>query len=227
MFIFDLVYWGYNLFVPLLLLLIAQVAFVGGLLWSPIGAWICWRTARSKGFQPWRYAIWGAIYSVCFFLPWVYLLLRMHGRSVSVSGVKTVYKFLYGIWLFGPIPSLLIPPITWLQVTYSDTLWSSAERIAEIRELRFLHFAMLITSILMFVGSLVMIAVAANRSKQKIVDPSESTREVLPDIAYILPFALLEFWFSIPALILVEDRVYDVLELGFLRDVAALIFSLF
>lgn len=223
MFIFDLVYWGYGFLVPFFLLLIAQVAFVGGLLWSPIGAWICWRTARSKGFQPWRYAIWGAIYSVSFFLPWVYLLLRMHGRSVSVSVVKTVYKFLYGIWLFGPIPSLLMPPITYLQVTSGD----SAESIAEIGELRFWFLAMLITSLLMFVGSLVMIDVAANKSKQKVVNQPESTREVLPDIAYILPFALLEFWFSIPALILLEDRVNDVLGFGLLRGVVALIFSLF
>lgn len=120
-----------------------------------------------------------------------------------------------------------MPPITYLQVTYSDTLWSSAETIAEIEESRFWFLAMLITSILMFVGSLVMIAAAANKSKRKVVDQPESTRDVLPDIAYILPFALLEFWFSIPALILVEDRVNDVLGFGLLRGVVALIFSLF
>lgn len=116
-----------------------------------------------------------------------------------------------------------MPPITYLQVTSGD----SAESIAEIGELRFWFLAMLITSLLMFVGSLVMIDVAANKSKQKVVNQPESTREVLPDIAYILPFALLEFWFSIPALILLEDRVNDVLGFGLLRGVVALIFSLF
>ena len=59
---------------------------------------------------------------------------------------------------------------------------------------------LLISSILMFVGSLVMIAVVRIKAKYKTVDRSgrsdESIRDdVLPHIAYILPFAYLMFWF--------------------------------
>lgn len=71
----------------------------------------------------------------------------------------------------------------------------------------------LISSILMFVGSLVMIAVVRNKSKYRTVDRSggsdESIRDdVLPHIAYILPFAYLMFWLAVLLPFLVRERLF-------------------
>ena len=193
-----LIFW-FPVFGPALSLVIAVLAVLLGLMWAPFGALICRRIARSRGLSPRRYAIAGAVYPVLFFLPWVYLVMRMRGRSVSVVLVRTIYILLYGAWLVLPIWSL-------------STFRSVTLRVEDFGEARTIGLV-LISSILMFVGSLVMIAVVRIKAKYKTVDRSgrsdESVRDdVLPHIAYILPFAYLLFWLAVLLPFLARERLF-------------------
>ena len=179
--------------------MIVVLAVLVGLVWAPFGALICRRIARSRGFNPRRYAIAGAVYPVLFFVPWVYLVMRMRGRSVSVVLVRTIYILLYGAWLVLPIWSL-------------STFRSVTLRVEDFGEARTVGL-LLISSILMFVGSLVMIAVVRIKAKYKTVDRSgrsdESVRDdVLPHIAYILPFAYLMFWLAVLLPFLAREKLF-------------------
>lgn len=179
-----LIFW-FPVFGPFFSLVIVMLAVPFGLVWAPFGALICRRIARSTGLNPRRYVIAGAAYPVLFFVPWVYLVMRMRGRSVSVVLVRNIYILLYGTWLVLPIWSLY-------------TFMAVARRAEDFGGALTMGLA-LISSILVFVGSLVMIAVVRKKAKYKTVDRSgrsdESVQdEVLPHIAYILPFAYLMFW---------------------------------
>lgn len=188
-----LIFW-FPVFGPFFSLVIAVLAVLLGLVWTPFGALTCRRIARSRGLSPRRYAIAGAVYSVLFFVPWVYLVMRMRGRSVSVVVVRNIYILLYGAWLVLPIWSL--------------SMFTAVARRVEDFGGALTMGLLLISSILMFVGSLVMIAVVRKKAKYRTVDRSgrsdESVRDdVLPHIAYILPFAYLMFWFvALPAVVL-------------------------
>ena len=197
-----LVYLIIPLVGPIISTLIVSVAVLFGLVWAPFGALICRRIARSRGFDPRRYTIAGAVYPVLFFLPWVYLVVRMRGRSVSIVVVRIIYILLYGTWLVVSIWPLYM----WRRILLSD------ESIS--REVLTVVPVMLILSVLVFVGSLVMIAVVREKQKYKTTDrpggQDESIQDdVLPHIAYILPFAYLMFWIVIPTLyFLLRERLF-------------------
>ena len=192
-----LVYLIIPLLGPIISIFIVSVVFLFGLVWAPFGALICRRIARSRGFDPRRYMIAGAVYPVLFFLPWVYLVRRMHGQSVSVVVVRSIYILLYGTWLVGSIWPLHI----WRRI------FLSTERTSIVIPV------MLISSVLVFVGSLVMIVVVRKRAKYRTVDrpvgSDESIQDdVLPHIAYILPFAYLMFWLAALPLYLLGERLF-------------------
>ena len=88
---------------PLFVAIAAVAAMLLGWLWSPFAALICWLRARSLGLDARRYAKAGALYSALFFLPWLYLTLRMFGKTVADWMVSAGYFVLYLIWLLGPI----------------------------------------------------------------------------------------------------------------------------
>lgn len=193
-----ILFW-FPVFGPFFSLVIVVLAVLFGLVWAPFGALICRRIARSRGFNPRRYAIAGAVYPVLFFLPWVYLVMRMRGRSVSVVVVRNIYILLYGAWLVLPIWSLY-------------KFMSVYLRAEDLEEALTVGLA-LISSILMFVGSLVMIAVVRKKAKYKIVDApggsDESIRDdVLPHIAYILPFLYLMFWLAVLLPFLARENLF-------------------
>ena len=71
----------------------------------------------------------------------------------------------------------------------------------------------LISCILVFVGSLVMIVVVRKRAKYRTADrpggSDESIQDdVLPHIAYILPFAYLMLWLAALPLYLLGERLF-------------------
>lgn len=182
-----ILFW-FPVFGPFFSFVIVVLAVLFGLVWAPFGALICRRIARSRGFDPRRYTIAGAVYPVLFFLPWVYLVMRMRGRSVSIVVVRNIYILLYGAWLVLPIWSLY----EFMSVSLRGEDFGGALTTG----------LGLISSILVFFGSLVMIAVVRKKAKYKIVDPPGQSDEsipddVLPHIAYILPFAYLMFWLAV------------------------------
>ena len=139
------------------------------------------------------------MYPVLFFLPWVYLVRRMRGRSVSVVVVRNIYILLYGAWLVLSIWSLSM--FMYVAIRTKDFRGALIEGL------------MLISSILVFFGSLVMIDVVRKKAKYRTVGrPGESDEsipdDVLPHIAYILPFACLMFLFVVPPLYRLLRNLY-------------------
>ena len=209
-----LVYLIIPLLGPIISIPVVSVVVLFGLVWAPFGALICRRIARSRGFDPRRYTIAGAVYPVLFFLPWVYLVMRMRGRSVPIVVVRSIYVLLYGTWLVLSIWPLHI----WRQVFLSAESLSLAlpdrhPLDPSTREALTVVPVMLILSILIFVGSLVMIAVVMGKQKYKTLDrPGEADEsiqgDVLPHIAYILPFAFLMFCLVVPPLYLLRENLF-------------------
>ena len=68
-----------------------------GLLWAPFAALVCSRAARARGLETRRYALAGAIYSILFFWPWVYLILRMYNKHIPGCIIRIVYILTYGV----------------------------------------------------------------------------------------------------------------------------------
>ena len=81
---------------PVLILLV--FLFVFGLLWAPIGAFICNRIARKRGLDADRYTMTGLGYSALFFLPWIYLVARMLDRRIPSVIIYLVYALFYLSW---------------------------------------------------------------------------------------------------------------------------------
>ena len=194
-----LVYLIIPLVGPIISTLIVSVAVLFGLVWAPFGALICRRIARSRGLNPRRYAIAGGVYPVLFFLPWVYLVRRMRGRSVSVVVVRNIYILLYGAWLVLSIWSLSM--FMYVAIRTKDFRGALIEGL------------MLILSILVFFGSLVMIDVVRKKAKYRTVGrPGESDEsipdDVLPHIAYMLPFAYLMLWLAVLLPFLAREKLF-------------------
>lgn len=90
------------------LILMVGVAYAAafGFLWTPAAAVICACRARARGLSVSRYALFGALCSVLFIVPWIYLVARMYDKSIPRNIVRTVYIILYALWLIGPIVML-------------------------------------------------------------------------------------------------------------------------
>lgn len=74
-----------------------------GLLWSPFAAAICGGVAHRKGWEGDKSAADGFLGSIFLFLPWVYMLSRLHGRPMGGGTVIAGYIMLFPLWLFGAI----------------------------------------------------------------------------------------------------------------------------
>ncbi len=72
-----------------------------GIAWFPFGALICARLARSNGLDPLGFAIRGAFYSLLGVVPWILLLVRMHGKRIYQPVVVVGYGILFGGWFIG------------------------------------------------------------------------------------------------------------------------------
>lgn len=77
-------------------------AFIGliivGLLWSPFAALICLAVARVRRLDGDGWGKAGALYSLTFFLPWVWLVLRMAGVPIPAVVTRAGYAVFYGLW---------------------------------------------------------------------------------------------------------------------------------
>ena len=89
--------------VPFLTLWIGALFAALGLLFAPVAAIYCRRSARLNGLNARRYALMGGVYSLMFFAPAIYLLARLRGRNVPNGAVIAAYVILYSYWLLGPI----------------------------------------------------------------------------------------------------------------------------
>ena len=83
-----------------------------GVLLSPFAALICYLRARSMGLPPGYYARIGALYSTILFLPWIYLIVRMFGKTVPNILIGMGYFVLYTMWALGSILTISLRPLS-------------------------------------------------------------------------------------------------------------------
>lgn len=134
----EVAYIGAAILVSLFFPAVILAVGVGiGLLWAPFAALFCAHAAGVRGFESRRYALAGAVYSILFFWPWVYLIARMYGRTIPSPMIRLAYILLYGvIWpsialsfipsAFGfPHPLWIICPIL---ILVSAVTWSMSIR---------------------------------------------------------------------------------------------------
>ena len=69
-----------------------------GALWTPFAALICLAVARVKRIDGEGWGKAGALYSLTFFLPWVWLVLRMAGVPIPAGITRAGYALFYGLW---------------------------------------------------------------------------------------------------------------------------------
>ena len=73
-----------------------------GLAWMPFGAFIYAREGKRKGQSPVRYAFTGAVSSLLFYIPWLYIKKWIEGKPVPRKNIICAYAFLYVAWISGP-----------------------------------------------------------------------------------------------------------------------------
>ncbi len=77
---------------------ILGLAFIG-LIWTPFAALICLAVARVRRLDGDGWGKAGALYSLAFFLPWIWLVLRMAGVPIPAIITRAGYALFYGLWL--------------------------------------------------------------------------------------------------------------------------------
>ena len=158
-----------------------------GVLWSPFAAVMCYNRAALAGLNSTRYAVVGALYSVLFLMPLIYLSARMDGKRVPKALVVLGYVVLYGgIWLGGAIAGLAA------SFSFSFNFgFGGGSGLANG-----IAIALLCINALSMIVSLAILAQAPEDSMDK------GYRETLPPFAYILPFALAFGWTAVTAAML-------------------------
>ena len=158
-------------------------AMLLGWLWAPFAALICWLRARSLGLPPRRYAAIGALYSALFFLPWLYLALRMFGKTVMDSMVVGGYIVLYLIWFLGPIA------ITFLVCVGSGIrIFSSDPADPTPTAFDILLFCSLLALLCANLAAMGLSAWDLDRSHRRLDVSEKEKAGFLPDRLYIMPF---------------------------------------
>ena len=114
------------LWVMIFTVILVNVVLVGlaavGLLWMPFGAFIYAREGRRKGQSPILYAVSGAICSLLFYVPWLYVKKWIENKPVPHKNIIWAYAFVYLAWISGPIPF-------WMALSSSPTGDLSADLI--------------------------------------------------------------------------------------------------
>ena len=182
-------------FVKIELLLIELSVAGACLLWVPFGALISRRLARARELPVRRYAVAGAIYSATFFLPWLYLVIRMRNRTIWNPAIWFVYFVVFAAWLLGPIAVTVEQ--TDIAVKYSGGF--------PFRSLLFVGGALAMS--IAWCSSLFLLVsnVWRARGRAANLDASKPSDSLIGGV-YISPFALffvsmaflLSMWFRVP-----------------------------
>lgn len=175
------IFFGILLFNAASVLGILLAVSLAGLIWMPFAAASCMYVARSKGLNVNAYGIAGAVYSVLFILPWVYLVLRMYDVSIDKRVVRAVYVVLYVyVWMLG---------VMVLNVT-----------IALDQDWRAIAFLLLLVNIITWIVSADMVQRRnlEDRKEEFHIPRRHSNNEMqqasLPHFVYLIPFAMVLFW---------------------------------
>ena len=153
-----------------------------GIIWSPFAAYIAFRRARRRGLAPVRYMLIGVLYSILFIVPWFILI----GKMDDIKATGWALWTLYICWMFGPIAMIFV----------DNTI------IVHDSSVNHLAIPLGIVMILMWIGSLVWLAVSKESSDQsvRLAEVVETKAQRLrasrrrryedrrPEHGYIVPF---------------------------------------
>ena len=173
--------------VPLLLFFLPEPLMAFGILWAPVGAIVCGVSAHFRGLPPVRYTIAGLAYSALIFLPWIYLILRIHKVPIPRFVVKfayiIIYVFWFGVILIGVIVAAPSDPPTH---TPPELLPQPPSPFMVYLEIG----AVALNGVTWLISLIWLVLVDKSRRRQE--DISDSA--YLPSPAYISPFALTLVW---------------------------------
>ncbi len=155
-----------------------------GVLFAPFAALICYIRARSMGLSPVHYTRVGALYSILLFFPWIYLILRMHNKTVPNFLIGIGYFVLYTMWFFASIVVFVVIAIFFGIVALGFFTEGEGTYI------HILMFCAVLITLCVDVGAWILSMVRLDRFHRNHI-PSE---EILPDRAYIMPFAYTPVW---------------------------------
>ncbi len=158
-----------------------------GLLFAPLGSLICALVAKSKGWSVRRFAVMGAAYSAAMLLPWVYLVLRMYGRTTSSFLIGMSYFGVFGIW-----------PVSLLTITM---IFMGEEDVSQLWALW-----LILSGLAMLASFVLLVVVAPSRSDNFSLRQSTSQYNVIPHPLYVLPFAGLQVSNICMFLLLASER---------------------
>lgn len=158
-----------------------------GVLFAPFAALICYVRARSMGLSPGHYTRTGALYSSLLFLPWIYLIVRMHNKTIPSILIGIGYFILYAVWFFG---STVV--ISFVTLGYGIVALGFSTDI-ERTYVQILGFCMLLALLCINVVTWVVSMVRLDRFHRSSI-PSE---RILPNRAYIMPFAYALIWIAV------------------------------
>ena len=179
---------GATIWIAFLVIVFSPFAVVAamllGWLWSPFAALICWLRARSLGLPPRRYAAIGALYSALFFLPWLYLTLRMFGKTVADSVVVVGYIVLYLIWFLGPIGIAFLAC-----VGLGIRILSSDPADPDPTAFDILLFCSLLAFLCANLVAMGLSAWDLDRKHRLLAVADREKSDIFPDRLYIMPFA--------------------------------------
>ena len=141
------------------------------ILWAPFAAFISARQARTQGSEIWwQYGLLGALYSVSFLLPWIYLAWRLSQRRMPISLIMTGYISIYILWLLS------------LFFTFSF-LTTESQVVALLALFVGVAFGILSTFVLLR-------NVSRDRFRDQLQPFSKFHEEPFRDLPYIAPFIL-------------------------------------
>ena len=87
---------------PFFFFLFVTAAGLGGtvsVMFSPLAAVTCMWLAHRRGLNVRRYGLLGAVYAIFFLFPWIYLVTRLLGRTMSPAIAGAGYLVLYLGWI--------------------------------------------------------------------------------------------------------------------------------
>ena len=162
-----------------------------GVLLSPFAALICYLRAHSMGLPPGYYARIGALYSTILFLPWIYLIVRMFGKTVPNILIGMGYFVLYTMWALGSILVISLMTFVYGVATFSFNTEVDSRYVYALGFCIFL--ILLCVNVLMWILSMVRL----DRFHRNSV-PNEG---VLSNRVYITPFAYALVWIVVAVIV--------------------------
>ena len=155
-----------------------------GVLFAPFAALICYIRARLMGLPPGRYARIGALYSTILLFPWIYLIVRMFNKTVPNFLIGIGYFVLYTMWFCGSVVVVVVIAI----ITGIVALGFDSD--VEPTYVHILTFCTVLVVLCVNAVMWILSMVGLDRFHRNHI-PSE---EILPDRAYITPFAYALAW---------------------------------